>query len=172
MPQSKISRTVATASPAATWRHGCGRDSSAGPATTSARIGSAAVGVIARLGKNSIFMRLSSLIVGSVIRHDAPQTVLPPSACGPDLNRDTPGSPGDVDLPADPASGRDTRHMCAGHSGGQAGVTQSERNKDMTHITSAPQTASPAHESRIRTLRWGAPAAIVAAVLSIISVYG
>ncbi len=42
----------------------------------------------------------------------------------------------------------------------------------MTHITSAPQTASPAHEGRIRALRWGAPAAIVAAVLSIISVYG
>lgn len=42
----------------------------------------------------------------------------------------------------------------------------------MTHITSAPQTASPAHEGRIRTLRWGVPAAIVAAVLSIISVYG
>jgi hypothetical protein len=62
--------------------------------------------------------------------------------------------------------------MCPGHSGGQAGVTQNERNKDMTHITSAPQTASPAHEGRIRTLRWGAPAAIVAAVLSIISVYG
>ena len=42
----------------------------------------------------------------------------------------------------------------------------------MTHITSAPQTASPAHEGRIRTLRWGAPAAIVAAAVSIISVYG
>jgi hypothetical protein len=42
----------------------------------------------------------------------------------------------------------------------------------MTHITSAPQTASQAHEGRIRTLRWGAPAAIVAAAVSVISVYG
>jgi len=41
----------------------------------------------------------------------------------------------------------------------------------MTHITNAPQTASPAHEGRIRTLRWGAPAAIVAAAISVISVY-
>ena len=41
----------------------------------------------------------------------------------------------------------------------------------MTHITNAPQTASPAHEGRIRTLRSGAPAAIVAAAISVISVY-
>jgi hypothetical protein len=42
----------------------------------------------------------------------------------------------------------------------------------MTNITSAPQTASQADEGRIRTLRWGAPAAIVAAAVSVISVYG
>jgi ABC-type transport system involved in multi-copper enzyme maturation permease subunit len=42
----------------------------------------------------------------------------------------------------------------------------------MTHITSAPQTASPAHGARIRTLRWGVPAAVGAAALSVISVYG
>jgi len=41
----------------------------------------------------------------------------------------------------------------------------------MTHITNTRQTASPAHEGRIGTLRWGAPAAIVAAAVSVISVY-
>jgi hypothetical protein len=42
----------------------------------------------------------------------------------------------------------------------------------MTQITSAPQTASSAHGGRIRTLRWGVPAVVAAAALSVVSVYG
>ena len=42
----------------------------------------------------------------------------------------------------------------------------------MTQITSAPQTASVAHDDRIRSLRWGVPAVAVAAALSVFSVYG
>ena len=42
----------------------------------------------------------------------------------------------------------------------------------MTQITSAPQTASAAHDDRIRSLRWAAPAMVVAAALSVAGVYG
>jgi hypothetical protein len=42
----------------------------------------------------------------------------------------------------------------------------------MTHITSAPQTTSVAHDDRIRSLRWAVPAVVAAAALSAFSVYG
>lgn len=42
----------------------------------------------------------------------------------------------------------------------------------MTHITSAPQASATARDERTRSLRWGLPAAIAAAAVSIYSVYG
>jgi hypothetical protein len=59
--------------------------------------------------------------------------------------------------------------MCPGQPARQAGVTQSERTGDMTQTISSTETANT---DRIRSLRWGAPAVVAAAALSVFSVYG